>query len=121
MQASSKRAPNTVIPALPLTLNTKILDMTSFAPVESKQTISSHAPSLISIPTLLTMVLQQTESIMNPGQPQPLTSQIGQLPAPDGKVPSPDIEVSILVPESITISLEEISERIEINPNLDMA
>ncbi|CAG8824456.1 19068_t:CDS:1, partial [Gigaspora margarita] len=78
--ASSKRASNTVIPALPLALNTKsgnigilllVLNMTSSVSVESKQTIFSHAPSLISILTLSTMASQQTESIMDPGQAWP--------------------------------------------------
>ncbi|CAG8844360.1 31203_t:CDS:1, partial [Gigaspora margarita] len=82
------------IPALSLTLSTKssnigiplsVLDMTSSAPIESKQTISGHAPSLISIPILSTIALQQTELIMDPGQPQLPTPQIGQLLAPDDK------------------------------------
>ncbi|CAG8800073.1 15945_t:CDS:2, partial [Gigaspora margarita] len=95
--------------------------MTSFAPVECKQTISGHALSLISIPTLPTMASQQTESIMNPGQLQSLTSQIGQFLAPNDKVPSPDTKAPMLVPELITINSEETSKGIEIDPNLDTA
>ncbi|CAG8757442.1 38928_t:CDS:2 [Gigaspora margarita] len=85
--------------------------MTSSASVESKQTISSHAPSLISIPTLPTIVSQQTELIINPGQ----------LLAPDDKAPSPNTEVLILVSKSTTISSKEILEEMEIDLNLDTA
>ncbi|CAG8843238.1 12851_t:CDS:1, partial [Gigaspora margarita] len=128
--ASSKQASNTVILALPLTLNTKsddigillsVLNMTSFASVEFQQTIFGHAPSLISVPILPTMVSQQAKLIMNPDQLQLPIPQIGQLLAPDDKVPSPNTEVPTLAPESIIISSEEMSEGIEIDLNLDTA
>ncbi|CAG8816264.1 23651_t:CDS:1, partial [Gigaspora margarita] len=56
------------------------------------------------------MASQQTVSIVDPDQPQLPTLQIGQLPAPDDKVPSPNIEVPTLAPESTIISSEETSE-----------
>ncbi|CAG8666493.1 17659_t:CDS:1, partial [Gigaspora margarita] len=72
---------NTAILALPHTLNTKssnieilllVLNMMLSAPVESKQIISSYAPSLFSTLTLPTMASQQTKLITDPGQTQPL-------------------------------------------------
>ncbi|CAG8801174.1 4127_t:CDS:1, partial [Gigaspora rosea] len=54
-------------------------------------------------------------------QAQLLIPQIGQLPAPDDKVPSPNTEVPILAPESTTISSEETLKGMEIDPNLDSA
>ncbi|CAG8848584.1 38263_t:CDS:1, partial [Gigaspora margarita] len=44
-----------------------------------------------------------------------------QHPAPDDKVPSPDTEVLTLALASITISSEETSKGMEIDPNLDTA
>ncbi|CAG8845293.1 4897_t:CDS:1, partial [Gigaspora margarita] len=69
--------------------------------------------------TFLTMASQQTESIMDPGQPQLLILQIGQYLVPDDKVPSSDTEVLTLALESTTISSEETSEGMEIDLNLD--
>ncbi|CAG8839172.1 17535_t:CDS:1, partial [Gigaspora margarita] len=93
----------------------------SSAPVESKQTISSHAPSLILLLTLPTMASQQTESITDPDQTQSLIPQIGQLLVPNNKVPCFDTEVLILTLVSITIYSEKTLKGMEIDLNLDIA
>ncbi|CAG8847617.1 32255_t:CDS:2, partial [Gigaspora margarita] len=66
-----------------------VLDMISSTPIESKQTISSHVPNLIPLPTLSITALQQAELSWIQAKPK-----------------------SILY-------LEETSEEIEINSNLD--
>ncbi|CAG8595653.1 35307_t:CDS:2 [Gigaspora margarita] len=99
--ASSKQASNTVIPALPLALNTKsgnigiplsVLDMTSSAPVESKQTMSSHALKL-SLPT-------------------PSTRQQGT---------QPQYRSSYTCPGINNYKLGKESESMEVDLNLDIA